>query len=156
MTLDAKRDEVDMGTMMERIVDELGECRPKVDVDAKPLGATGVLGDILRWLTRAGFDRKLADPAPREIIRNITIEALVQAAPWGGGGLEFPNDYTVVVSEQMEHGVNRQKGHFALQAVAVHFGLLHGALHRNNNITKHRGAGFLVDVIMIVFAQRKA
>ena len=100
MTLDAKRDEVDMGTMMERIADELGECRPKVDVDAKPLGATGVLGDILRWLTRAGFDRKLADPAPREIIRDITIEALVQAAPWGGGGLEFPNDYTVVVSEQ--------------------------------------------------------
>lgn len=89
-----------MGTMMEQLVGELRECRPKVDVDEKPLGTTGVLGDILRWLTRVGFDRKLADPAPREIIRSITIEALVQAAPWDGGELEFPNDYTVVVSEQ--------------------------------------------------------
>lgn len=89
-----------MGTMMEQLADELRACRPKVDVDERPLGATGVLGDVLRWLTRAGFDRKLADPAPREVIRNITIEALVQAAPWGGGELEFPNDYTVVVSEQ--------------------------------------------------------
>lgn len=89
-----------MGTKMEQLADELRACRSMVDVDEKPLGTTGVLGDVLRWLTRAGFDRKLADPAPREIIRNITIEALVQAAPWGGGELEFPNDYTVVVSEQ--------------------------------------------------------
>ena len=40
--------------------------------------------------------------------------------------------------------------------MAVHFGLLHRALHGNHNIAQHGSPRLLVDVIMVIFAQRKA
>ena len=62
----------------------------------------------------------------------------------------------MVVAQQVQHGMYRQIGNFALQAVAVQFGLFHGALHRNHDIAQNLAAVVLVDIILPVFCHGEA
>ena len=62
----------------------------------------------------------------------------------------------MIIAQQMQHGMYRQIGNFALQAVAVQFGLFHGALHRNHDIAQNLAAVVLVDIILPVFCHGEA
>ena len=62
----------------------------------------------------------------------------------------------MVVAQQVQHGVHGQKGHFALQRMAVEICLLQGTLHADDDIAQHHAAVVLVHIVFAVLAQRKA
>ena len=62
----------------------------------------------------------------------------------------------MVVAQQMQHGVDGQKGYLPLQRMPIQIRLLHGTLHANDNIAQHHAAVILIDIILAILAQRKA
>ena len=62
----------------------------------------------------------------------------------------------MVVAQQAQHRMYRQIRDLTLQRMAVQLGLLHGALHRDDDVAQQLAAVVLVNVILAVFTEREA
>lgn len=61
----------------------------------------------------------------------------------------------MIVAQQVQHRMDRQKRDFSLQGMTVDIRLLICFLHRDYNIPEHGRPGLLIDIILAVRSQRE-